>query len=262
MTTATPAELLRSRAVPIPGRMQDLPVCPTRGIPIPWFVARVDGKADFRIADARKRSRAIGEGLCWVCGTRLVPPSSFVLGPMCGLNHITSEPPCHPECALYSVKACPFLTRPRMERREGGIPEKIRGNLDSPGVMIARNPGVAALWVTKGWHLVDDHQGRELLDAGDCHSVTWWAEGRPATRAEVITSIVTGLPHLHLPDDPEAWEFLAQRWVALDALLPREAYAALVAACEAAYSLIGPQAFGTSAEVSRQLADALALTGD
>jgi len=69
-----------------------------------------------------------------------------------------------------------------------------------------------------------DGRGGTLLDVGDCHSVTWWAEGRPATRAEVLTSIVTGLPALMAQDgrDPEAWEGLARRFVLTDRLLPAE----------------------------------------
>ncbi|MBM6408911.1 hypothetical protein, partial [Lacticaseibacillus rhamnosus] len=35
-----------------------------------------------------------------------------------------------------------------------------------------------------------------LLEIGEPTSVTWWAEGRPATRAEVENSITTGLPFL------------------------------------------------------------------
>lgn len=210
-------ELSRARLVPIPERMKKLPVCPTRGVPVPWFAEWSDGKPEFRVADYRKILQAITDKACWVCGQRLIPPSVFVLGPMCGLNRISSEPPSHPECAEYSVKACPFLSRPRMERREGGIPEEA----GCAGHMIRRNPGVCALWVTKGFRLLRE-PGGYLFDVGDCHSVTWWSQGRPATRSEVLTSIITGIPHLKVPDDPETWEYLARAWVALDALLPKE----------------------------------------
>jgi hypothetical protein len=66
---------------------------------VPWFVAWFDGKPEFRAMDGLKWIRAVREHLCWVCGGRLGVWQTFVLGPMCGINRTTVEPPCHLECA-------------------------------------------------------------------------------------------------------------------------------------------------------------------
>ena len=178
--------------IPMPDRIRALPVCPTRNVPVPWFVVWIDGKPEFRVADADKRVLAVTEKLCWVCGQKLGAFLSFVIGPMCSVNRISSEPPSHRECAEFSVRACPFLSKPHMVRRENNLPEDKRHD----GRMIARNPGCAAVWTTKSYKVVSDGAGGWLVQIGDPTDVTWWAEGRTATRDEVLASIDSGLPLL------------------------------------------------------------------
>lgn len=96
------------------------------------------------------------------------------------------------ECAQWSVKGCPFLAKPHMERRDH---DNIAAMTNSPGEMITRNPGVILIWKTKSFE-IEKHDNDRLFRIGDPISVTWWREGRPATRAEIIESIVTGLPKL------------------------------------------------------------------
>src|SRR5215831_3288717 len=111
---------LRSELTELPRRLKALPV-DARGYPVPWFVAWHDGVPDFRIADTAKWRRAVRERRCWVCGDRLGRYLAFVIGPMCGINRTTTEPPLHRECAEWSVMNCPFLVRPHAKRRENGI---------------------------------------------------------------------------------------------------------------------------------------------
>lgn len=47
----------------LPARMRDLPI-DDRGYPVPWFVAWVDGKPEFRAMDQEKFIRALREKLC------------------------------------------------------------------------------------------------------------------------------------------------------------------------------------------------------
>lgn len=165
-----------------------------RGYPVPWFVAWIDGKPEFRIANGDKRRRAFKEKLCWVCGGTLDPKQHvFVIGPMSAINCVTSEPPCHAECAEFSAKACPFLSMPKAQRREAGL-EDIPDN--TPGIAIRRNPGVACLWFCRGYKLFDDSRGGVLVRLPGPSMVRWFAEGRKATRAEILESIETGLPIL------------------------------------------------------------------
>jgi hypothetical protein len=188
-------------AIPMPETIKALPVCPVRKVPVPWFVTWIDGKPEFRIADGKKMTLALSAKLCWVCGQRIKsPPYSFVTGPMCTVTRTSAEPPCHLECAVFSVRACPFLSKPHMDRREGGIPEEIENRAGCAGVMIRRNPGVSCCWVTEKYTPFQDTHGGGgiLIEMGPPLKtmVTWWAEGRRATRAEVERSADTGLPAL------------------------------------------------------------------
>jgi hypothetical protein len=52
------------------------------------------------------------------------------------------------------------------------------------------------LWITTSYSLVRDDHGGLLFGLGNPVSLCWVAEGRTATRAEVLESIETGLPIL------------------------------------------------------------------
>lgn len=203
MTTAT-------QTVPVPASILRLPVDPVRKIPVPWFVAWIDGKPEFRAMGPGKRVAAMTERLCWVCGERLDNRATYVIGPMCAINRISAEPPSHPACAEYSARVCPFLSRPHMERRENDMPMG-----GSPGIAILRNPGVTLLWTGRvpGARLISDGAGSFLYHLNPPIVVSWWAEGRAATRAEVDRSVVSGLPYLREMAEaqgPEALEALAE----------------------------------------------------
>lgn len=183
----------------LPDRIAKLPML--RGFPVPWFVARVDGEYDFRVMDYSKLVRAVKKDLCWVCGERLGAYKSFVIGPMCGINHTISEPPSHRECARYSARHCPFLSRPNMKRREDEMTRANEGNC--AGIGLKRNPGACGVWTVKKFTLFKDHKGGVLFDIGEPIEVEWFCEGRAATRAEVQQSIDTGIHHLREACDLE-----------------------------------------------------------
>jgi hypothetical protein len=175
-----------------------------RGFVIPWFVQWFSapgvgapygmGTHDFRVADHTKFARALKEKRCWICGDKLGVHMAFVIGPMCAVNEVTSEPPCHFECAEYAVQVCPFLSKPRMRRNERALPEVA----PVAGVHIARNPGAACIWVTKSYKTFRPHQGADgvLMHLGPAERVLWFCEGRAATRAEIEAAISSGLPAL------------------------------------------------------------------
>jgi len=179
--------------VPMPARIAALPR-DKHGRPVPWFVAWIDGLPDFRVIGAGNIVRAVNHRLCWVCGGPLGVHKAFVLGPMCAVNRNTAEPPSHLDCAVYSAKACPFLTTPHMRRRETGKPEDAA---NPAGLMIERNPGVALVWVTRRFRIWPEPDRRSaLFEPGDPSQVLWFAQGREATRDEVMASIDSGLPLL------------------------------------------------------------------
>jgi hypothetical protein len=197
-----------------------------RGFPVPWFVDWPDGKPDHRVVDGRKFFRAVKHQRCWVCGGPLGRVKASVIGPMCAVNRITSEPPCHPQCARYAVQACPFLSRPRARRNEKALPE---GRREAAGIAIDRNPGVGVVWeslhASKPFSPMAGAQGT-LFELGAPHRVSWWREGRLASREEVMLSITAGLPALLMvakEEGPEAVAALAEATVKAMTLLPEEA---------------------------------------
>jgi hypothetical protein len=186
-----PEYKLRDGLPPLPVRIQRLPI-DERGYPVPWFVSWVNGKPEFRAMDGRKLKRAVEESRCWVCGDLLGKFKTFVIGPMCAINRISSEPSSHFDCAEFSTKACPFLTKPQMVRRENDLPEGIK---DPVGVGVRRNPGVTLLWTTYSF-TIKRVDGGVLFEIGEPTRVLCYREGRLATKREIEESIVSGLPLL------------------------------------------------------------------
>jgi hypothetical protein len=204
--------------VGLPDRMKPLPV-DQRGYPVPWFVTWIDGVPDFRVITPEKVWMAHRIELCWVCGQPRGRYMAFVIGPMCSINRVSSEPPSHRDCAIYSAVHCPFLTKPNMHRRENALPE---GHIQPAGVMIRRNPGVTMVWITRDYRAEVEADGI-LFRIGDPVEVLWYAEGRPATRDEVVASVESGLPTLIEMADaegPAASAALARMQSAAEGLWP------------------------------------------
>jgi hypothetical protein len=182
---------MRSELQALPLRMQSLPL-DEHGYPVPWFVAWENGKPIFQAMDGAKWMQAVRQHLCWVCGGVMGTYKTFVVGPMCGINRTSGEPPSHLDCARWSARNCPFLNNPDATRRD------VKGYslVDAPGFALQRNPGVTLLWTTKTYSVFDDGHGKLLLTFGEPTGVEWYAEGRPATRQEILQSIEGGMPAL------------------------------------------------------------------
>lgn len=180
--------------VPIPDRLKSRPF-DARGFLIPWFVDYVNGVPEFRAMDPRKFRRAIVERLCWTCGGMLGVHKVFVIGPMCAITLTSAEPPSHRDCALYSVMACPFLSKPHAARRIAGLPEDA---VDAPGIGLTRNPKVTMLWTTPEYTVFTAGAGVQgyLLKIGRPTRVEFFRERRAATVEEIRESVQTGLPAL------------------------------------------------------------------
>lgn len=197
---------IREGLPPLPSRMQTLKL-DHRGYPVPWFVAWFDDKPDFRVMDGDKLQQAVRFKKCWVCGSPLGRNFTFCIGPMCAINRTIGEPPSHFECVDFSARACPFLTLPKAQRRDANLPE---GQWSPTG--LKRNPGVVLLWTTDRYRVIRGDAGEPLFRLGDPQRLEWIAEGRTATRAEILESIESGLPLLRGmaeeqgPDAIEAFE--------------------------------------------------------
>lgn len=176
----------------VPPRMAALPT-DKHGRPVPWFVAWIDGEPDFRVIRPGGIQHALTRRKCWLCGGKLGVSTAFVIGPMCAVNRNTAEPGSHLSCAKFAAQTCPFLSNPQMRRRETGKPQDAR---NPAGIMIERNPGACAVWVSRRWSTWSPARGETLIDIGDPVAVHWYAQGREATRSEVLASIESGLPLL------------------------------------------------------------------
>jgi len=186
----------------VPDRIRQLPV--QRGYPVPWFVQHFEETGyDFRVVDGRKMRRAIRDKLCWICGESLGSTWVFVLGPMCIINQINSEPPSHRECAEFAVRACPFLMQRQVKRNDHNMPD---GAVPAAGEHIDRQPGVMALWITNKYTIVPAPGGSGLLfEVGKPSQVIWYREGRTATRSEIMESIISGFPALEEMEMPDTF---------------------------------------------------------
>ena len=213
---------LRTELEPLPEHMLQLPV--HRGYPVPWFVQWLRDDAgepfpEFRAMSPSRWAQAIKHKLCWVCGQHLGSYLAFVIGPMCGLTRTTSEPPCHLDCALWSARNCPFLSRPEMTRRD--IKNDYEDVCQPAGNPIERNPGVTLVWTCRDFEVFSDGKGGPLIHIGNPCAASFFARGRPATRSEIEESINTGIPLLLAAEPaPDAAEELQRRVAEFSQLLP------------------------------------------
>jgi hypothetical protein len=188
--------------IPIPSRLARRPVS-ERGFPVPWFVSWIDGKWDFVNVDPRNIGEAYRRKICWLCGEPLGKFMCFVIGPMCSINRVSSEPPAHRDCAEYAVRACPFLARPNAKRNDKA---HLGSAEDIPGIALEHNPGASLIWITRSYRPMRVGNG-VLFEIGEPMEVYWYAEGRPATRDEILAAMDKGLPLLRnmaAKEGPEA----------------------------------------------------------
>jgi hypothetical protein len=189
-----------------------------RGYCVPWFVGWLDekgeavprgqGTPDFRYIFPNAIETARANAICWICGRPLQPgiAYAFVIGPMCSVNRVSAEPPSHIACADWAARACPFLARPHMVRREAG---KIEGG-EIAGTMIPRNPGVALVWLSRTAFAFPTPGGGILFNVGEPVQVRFYREGREATRKDILESINSGLPILQKMAEEDCPEAVAE----------------------------------------------------
>lgn len=174
----------------VPSRIASLPR-DARGYPIPWFVEWFDGKPDFRVLKPCAAETAMARNICWICGQPLGVHRALVMGPLCALQRITSEPACHRECAEFAVQACPFMANPRMERSPRSMP------LDSETLTkdyALENPGVFAIWMTRDIQFIKRGSGQRInndfiIKFGEPERVMWYCEKRDAMLHEVLSAL-------------------------------------------------------------------------
>jgi hypothetical protein len=208
------------RDIPLPMNMRHLPVS-RRGYPVPYFIkVRSGDDWDFRVIIPEMVVDCLITRKCWICGQQTGRLQAFVAGPMCIITRTTAEPASHPSCARYAAIACPFLANPRMKRDMNDLPE---GHWQ-PGRALLRNPGVSAVLITRQpTRPFNDGRDNLLMRMGEPDQVEWYAERRPATRAEVEASVDSGVAALYkLAEVDNSREDLEQQIALFRKWLPPE----------------------------------------
>ena len=201
----------------IPDKMRKRPL-DGRGYPVPWFVAWIDGKPDFRVMDPNKWQLGMDKRRCWLCGNGLARFGTFVAGLMCIVTHTSAEPPAHIECAKFAVKGCPFLSIPTAQYREAKRPANVHVNEGA----IMDNPEVVALWTTDSWvpaYSMGPDGVSRLVKFGEPRTVSYWTQGRPATGAEVVATFWRRLPILQRQAEQDGGSAPAQLAAMVEAAL-------------------------------------------
>ena len=85
----------------------------------------------------------MNRGRCWICGGVNKKEFVFVTEIKSAIQSISLEPPCHPDCALYSIQVCPFLLLPNAKRRTAGLPDYLN-EAKAPEIAM-HNPGAYVL---------------------------------------------------------------------------------------------------------------------
>lgn len=172
------------QSVPMPPRIQWLPVN-HEGLPIPWYAQLAK--------DRNKPTTAVRRRLCWLCGQPLGRNVAMSLSPLATLNRTTAEPPAHRDCAIFAAQ----------------------------GAMVARqNPPVFAIWIAREYGPFRTERGGVLLTFGDPEEVLWFADGRTATREEVLIALNSGVPRMMAmaraegPESVKTIEAMAERAMA------------------------------------------------
>jgi len=209
--------IIPRRDVAVPHYMHGL-VRDERGYIVPRFVAFLQDRKlapygslgatpDFRAIDTKFMIRAVKGNLCWLCGQSLGRYHIFVIGPMCMVNRITSEPGCHFACAEYAVKVCPFMINPRTRRNEKPTAAD-HVKVDPAGIHNDRNPGAYVLWgqvgPAKPFEVKVGSGGVLFKLANKPDSVQWWTQGRKANRDEALAALDAGVEELGKLDNDVA----------------------------------------------------------
>ena len=94
---------------PIPQRLAHRPT--VGGLVEPYISMRAGERVLLGQVKGIKVARCIVEQLCQICGRPLIPGAPFLfLGTQHVLDeHFSAEPALHPECAAYSMAACPMI---------------------------------------------------------------------------------------------------------------------------------------------------------
>lgn len=154
MTTRT---TLRTGTPAAPNTMRGLRL-DASGMLVPWNVHWTMGVPDYGVIDPSKVLKAVNEKRCWTCGEPLRRFKTFQLNAMAAIERVSPQPPSHRDCAEYSA------------------------------TVLKQHRGVTMLWTTTD-HMPFAIGLAMLFRMHDPVTASWYRDGQPATRAEVLEAI-------------------------------------------------------------------------
>lgn len=128
---------------PIPARLAHRPT--RSGLAVPYISMEIDGQALLGEVRGIRVAECVVNRLCQACGQKILQrPFVFLVTQQMLDDGFSPEPPLHPECAAYSIKACPMVagrmpTYSRAERDHTGKPCTVEG-CDCGGI-VTHNEG-------------------------------------------------------------------------------------------------------------------------
>lgn len=144
-----------------PPRIKKLPR-DQHGNAIPFFLGATNGKPETKVGDRTKWRDCLKFNFCWLCGEKLGKFQTFIIDPMKAINRMATEPGCHHDCAEWWARTC------------------------------HKPAGIACLWTTQHSRIAMD--GKIVVSEAD--AVSWWKDGRAATKPEILLVMDTGMPEL------------------------------------------------------------------
>ncbi|PPJ26647.1 hypothetical protein C5E45_15120 [Nocardia nova] len=188
--------------VPVPQHMAEAPVSAGMVVPYITMTHRDPGKPVWGAVNPARLQQIWLHSLCQVCGRRLDGPWVVVyIRPCDYLRGIGPEPALHPECGLYSKRACPMLSgqtdhyNRHPSRRPCGDPECTcrLWAPPNPEPGEGRREGQPAEAWYEAWIAIEDYT---LIRApGGEHSMEMFGvELRPASRLRKLRKIRDAAP--------------------------------------------------------------------
>jgi hypothetical protein len=121
------------------------------GLVIPWITPRAeDGRHLLGAVDRDRITRALREWLCGVCGKPLERPMVLLMRLSDLPRQGTVEPALHPQCAAYTIAACPMVAGRRDHHRS--TPIRLDQNMvqasDTPARLGAPAEPWFAIWLS------------------------------------------------------------------------------------------------------------------
>jgi hypothetical protein len=94
----------------VPAGLAARPVCPRRGLPIPYVnTSGPDGWTDFTSIDTTRVAEVGTKNLCSLCGRPHEYWLAFLGGPAAARTRAYTDPPAHVACAKAALRLCPHI---------------------------------------------------------------------------------------------------------------------------------------------------------